>query len=147
MIWTPWVCCLFLEGNSVRHLHPDVEICLFKVHAFGMDFELLLEKCCCRANRNKLGMKLRYLDRDFGPAACEHLQQPQSPPHSASFHCAGDSNFMAIASPLFLGRKGGLAGASLDNPGLLVSLSPVTKPTGQLLDWILTALLICRWIR
>lgn len=124
MIWTP--CCLFFGGSSVGHLHPDVEICLFMVHTFGMDSELLLEKCCCRTNRNKLGMKLRCLDRDFGPAACEQL----CPPRSASFHCTGDSNFMAIASPLFLGRK--CTSVPLDNPGLLVSLSPVTKPTEQL---------------
>lgn len=77
-------------------------------------------------------MKLRYLDRDFGPAAFEHLQEPQSPPRSASFPCTGDSNFMAVSSPLFLGRKCGLVSVPLDNPDLLVSLSPVTKPAGQL---------------
>lgn len=71
-------------------------------------------------------MKLKYLDRDFGPAACEQL----CPPRSASSHCTGDSNFMAIASPLVLGRK--CTSVPLDNPGLSVSLSPATKPTRQL---------------
>lgn len=40
---------LFVFGeSSVKHLHPDAETCLLKVHAFGMDPELLLEKCCYR---------------------------------------------------------------------------------------------------
>lgn len=118
-----------LGGSSVT----EVEICLFKVHAFGMDSELLLYNCCCRTNRNKLGMNLRCLDRGFGPAAFEHLQQPQSPPRSASSHCTCDSDSMAFSSPLFWGRRCGLTSVPLDNnPGVLASLSPVTKPTGQL---------------
>lgn len=86
--------CILVQKSSCLRSTPERR----------MDSELLLEKCYCRINRSKLGMKLRYLDRDFGPAAFEHLQQPQSPPRSASFHCTGDSNFMAISSPFVFGQ-------------------------------------------
>lgn len=47
-------------------------------------------------------MKPGNLDGDFGPVAFDHLQHPQRSPRSAYLHFTGDSNFMAISSPLVL---------------------------------------------
>lgn len=76
-------------------------------------------------------MKPGNLDRDFGLVAFDHLQHPQSPPRSATFSFTVDSNFMAVSSPLVFGSKCGWTDVPLDNPGFLISLSPVTKPTEQ----------------
>lgn len=38
---------------------------------------------------------------------------------------------MAVSSPLVFGSKCGWTDVPLDNPGFLISLSPVTKPTEQ----------------
>lgn len=54
-----------------------------------------------------------------------------SPPCSAPFHFTVESNFAAISSSLVFGSKCGLTGVPWDNRGFLVSLSPLTKPTGQ----------------
>lgn len=89
-------------GAGCGHDCLRAETCFLKVCAFGMDSELLLEKYCCRTHKSKFGMKPGNLDGDVGPVAFDHLQHSQRSPRSAYFHFTGDSNFMAISSPLVL---------------------------------------------